>query len=64
MQFVAFEFENENELEEAADHIWKKLGATGEMTIRPLGGMWRLELILEKPLRPNTLEKFQARRVE
>lgn len=64
MQVLAFEFESEKELREAAEHLWQKIGTTGEMNIKPLAEVWRLELLLEKPLRPGTLEKFQARRVE
>lgn len=64
MQALAFEFEDEKELREAVDHLWKRLGVTGEINIRHLSGVWRLELVAEKPLRPNTLDKFQARRVE
>lgn len=65
MQAVILEFENEKALNEAVDHLWNKLGTTGELNVKPLGGSaWRLEIVSEKGLRPNTLENVQGRRIE
>lgn len=65
MHVVIMEFERESELREAADYLWQKAGITGELNIKPAGrGIWRLELIAEKPVRQSVLEKLKGRRVE
>ncbi len=65
MQTVVLEFDDERSLREAVDHLWRKLRVTGELNVQALGkGSWRLEIIAEKGLRPNTLEKLKGRLVE
>ncbi len=65
MQVVTLEFENEKSLNEALDHLWNRLGITGELSVKPLsGGVYRLEIASERGLRPNTLEKIGGRLVE
>lgn len=65
MQTVVLEFDDEKSLREAVDHLWHRLRVTGEINVQPLGkGSWRLEIIAEKGLRPNTLEKLKGRLVE
>lgn len=62
---IVMEFDSQKDLEEAYDHLWRKLGVTGEANIKPLGGGgWRLEIISEKSLRPNTMDKLKGRLVE
>lgn len=65
MQYLVFEFENETELRQTVDNLWKKIGVSGEVSIRPLAsGRWRLEINAEKELRDSTLEKIAPNRVE
>lgn len=65
MQYLVFEFDNENDAREIADKLWHQHGASGELSLRPInGGRWRLEVTSENELRESTLEKYAAYRVE
>lgn len=65
MQSVTLEFEDERALEEAITHVWEKLGVTGEVMRQKLPeGRFRLEIVSEKTLRRDTLEKMGGRMVE
>lgn len=65
MHLLVMEFDNDKHLQEAIDHLWKKLKISGELNVRALGkGGWRLELLAEKPVRAVTIEKLQGRVVE
>lgn len=64
-QFLALEFDDEQAARRALDHLWRKVGITGETTLKPQpGGGWLLEVVSEKPLRAGTLEKIGGRPVE
>lgn len=65
MQYLTFEFDNEQDLEQVIRRLWDQMGVTGELASRPLaGGRWRLEVQSEKDLRESTLEKLKQWRVE
>lgn len=65
MQYLAFEFDNEKDLQDTKKQLWEKLGVTGEMGTRPLsGGRWRLEISSEKELRDSSLERFARFRAD
>lgn len=65
MNSLVMEFDDEKHLQEAIDHLWKKLKISGELNVRMLGkGGWRLELLSEKPVRAATVEKLEGRMVE
>lgn len=65
MQSMVLEFDDARALEEAVNHIWDKLGTTGELATQKLPeGRLRLQIISEKPLRASTLEKLGGRLVE
>jgi len=65
MQSIVLEFDDPRALDEAIAHIWDRLGATGELSTQKLPeGRLRLEIVSEKPLRANTLEKLGGRLVQ
>lgn len=65
MQLITLEFEDEQAAERAVEHLWERLGLTGEISLKPQpGGGWRVEISSEKPLRASTLEKIGGRLVE
>jgi hypothetical protein len=65
MQYLAFEFDTEKEMQEVVKKLWDQLGVTGELAVRPLAnGRWRVDLAAEKELRDSTLEKLEKYRVE
>lgn len=64
MQYLEFEFDTEEELREVVDRLWEGMGVTGEISIRPVGKKWRLDVVSEKDLRDSTLEKFREYRIE
>lgn len=64
MQHLVFEFPTEKECRETAAKLWDGHNVTGEMSFRPVGGKWRLEIYAEKELRDAVLEKFAAYRIE
>lgn len=65
MQSVILEFDDERTLEEAITHVWEKLGVTGELVRQQLPeGRFRLEIVSEKTLRRDTLDKIGGRLVE
>ena len=65
MQTITLEFENEKEVRDEADRLWRKVGITGEMGIRPLGnGHWRLEVNSERELKQSVVEKLKGRVID
>ncbi len=65
MQNVVLEFSDRKVLDEAVRHIWDRLAISGEISIAPReDGGWRLEIVSEKPIRPNTVDKLGGRIVE
>jgi len=65
VHFVALEFADEQGAERAVDHLRRRLGLTGEISVKPQpGGGWLVEIWSEKPLRSGTLEKIGGRPVE
>ena len=65
MQTITLEFENENDVREEAERLWKKIRITGEMGIRPIGnGLWRLQLNSERELKQSVVEKLRGKLVE
>lgn len=62
---LTLEFDDEARLRAAVEHLWQKLGLTGEVSVEPRGkGVWRLEVISEKEIRGSTVEKLGGRVVE
>ncbi len=62
---VTLEFDDADRLRAAVEHLWNKLGFTGELGVEPRGkGGWRLEVIAEREIRAATLEKLGGRVVE
>lgn len=65
MQYLTFEFDTKEKLQEVVTKLWDHYGVTGEMQMTPIApDKWRLEIASEKDLRENTLEKFAEFRVE
>ncbi len=65
MQSIVLEFDNQRAVDEAIAIIWDRLGVTGELSTQRLPeGRIRLEILSEKPLRANTLDKLGGRIVE
>lgn len=65
MQYLAFEFETEQEMKDTVKKLWEVMGVTGELAARPVANnRWRIELSSEKELRDSALEKFAKFRVE
>jgi hypothetical protein len=65
MQYLTFEFDSKEKLQEVVKRLWEHYGVTGEIQAIPLdAGRWRLEVASEKELRESTLEKFAEFRVE
>ncbi|MBX6378880.1 MAG: hypothetical protein IRY95_10095 [Clostridia bacterium] len=58
---LTLEFNDERTLRAAVEHLWERLGVTGELQIRRADGVWRLDLVSEKPLRPQTIERLNGR---
>ncbi len=59
------EFEDEKQLTEAVDKLWKRHGITGEIGVKRLdNGRWLLSVSSEKKLRQSTLESLKGRFVE
>ena len=65
MQFLAFEFDNEEEMRATVKKLWDHHNVSGEMSIRPIAnGKWRVDVTAEKELRDSSLEKLEKYRVE
>jgi hypothetical protein len=65
MTTFTLEFDNASDVEEAIHHLWERLALTGELSTKAVAdGHWRLQVVTEKPLRPQTLEKVKGRRVD
>lgn len=65
MQTITLEFENEKDVREEAERLWRKVGITGEMGIRPVGnGHWRLELNSERELKQSVVERLKGKVIE
>lgn len=61
----AWEYDNREDLDETAKHLWNKLGITGELDIVPLeGDRWRLTVHSERPIRESTLESLKGESVQ
>ena len=65
MQYLVFEMDSKEKVQEVLKKLWEHYGVTGEVQVMPLGqDKWRLEISSEKELREATLEKFAEFRVE
>jgi hypothetical protein len=65
VQTIVLEFDSEKALQEAVEHLWDRLGVSGELlTEKVHDGCWRLELVAEQPVRAATLEKLGGRAVK
>ncbi len=65
MQSVVLEFEDERALDAAITQVWEKLAVTGELLRQRLPeGRFRLEIVSEKNLRRDALEKLGGRLIE
>jgi hypothetical protein len=62
---ITLEFDDEVEVREEAERLWRKHKISGEIGIRPVGGgRWRLELNAERELKQSTVEKLRGRLIE
>ncbi len=65
MYTLVLEFDGQRALEEALQHLWDRLGVTGEMLAQRVSDdCWRLEIVAEQAIRPSTLEKIGGRTVK
>jgi hypothetical protein len=65
MQSIVLEFDTEAEMEDALRHVWEKLAVSGEAVAQQLPeGGFRLEIVSEKPIKANTLDKLGGRQVK
>lgn len=65
MQSVVLEFETEAAMQDALRHVWDKLAVSGEAIAQQLPeGGFRLEIVSERPLKANTLDKLGGKQVK
>lgn len=65
MQYLTFEFDTKEKMQEIVKKLWENHGVTGELHVVPLASdRWRVEVSSEKDLRESALEKFADFRVE
>lgn len=64
MYSFAFEFETEQEMQQAAEQLWEKQGVTGEFEMYPTsGGRFRLHIISEQQIPDSLLEKLPGKKI-
>jgi hypothetical protein len=65
MHTLVLEFDDAHALEDALQHLWDRLGITGEVLVQRVSeACWRLELVAEQTVRSSTLEKIGGRVVK
>lgn len=64
MYSIALEFETEQQMQQAANHLWNKHGITGEFEMYPTSsGRFRLHIYSERPIKDSVLEKLPGKNV-
>lgn len=61
MQHFSVLVDNEAQVKDAITRIWDKLQVRGELTLRPLDGKYKIEVISEKDLTATQLEKLPGK---
>ena len=61
MQHFSVVVDNEGQVNEAIARIWDKLQVRGELTVRPLDGKCKIEVISERDLTTAQLEKLPGK---
>ncbi len=62
MQQFSLVLESHEEADQAVTLLWHKMGIRGEIEVVPLEGKIKLDIISEKDLTPQQLEKLPGKR--
>ncbi|MEW6723478.1 MAG: hypothetical protein AB1331_00960 [Bacillota bacterium] len=65
MYSLTVEFSSQTEIKGGLEGIWKRLGITGEIELRPAdNGRWILEIHSERKIRESALKGLNGRIIE
>ncbi|NMP22842.1 hypothetical protein [Sulfobacillus harzensis] len=63
MQKFSLMLDSEQAAREVMDLLWDKWGVRGEMELVPMEGHYKLDVVSEKDLSPQQMEKLPGKRV-